>query len=141
MSRFIHQHRVTWPEVDIAGVVYFVHFLSYCEAAEVAWVRSHGLEYGEMLEKFGICMPRVSIQCDYHAPARLDDLLSIELSLHRLGNTSFTLAFKIVSAPAGVAVAGGRFIIATVCRSTFEAIRVPDELRDMLEELKSESTG
>lgn len=137
MGRFTHQHRVGWPEVDVAGVVYFVHFVSYCEAAEVEWVRSHGLEYGEMLEKFGICMPRVSIRCDYHAPARLDDLLSIEVSLEQLGNTSFTLAFKVVSEPEKEPIADGAFTIATVSRTTFKAIRVPQELRTMLELLKA----
>ena len=75
MGRFTHQHRVSWPEVDLAGVVYFAHFVNYFEEAETEWVRSHGIEYGEMLERFGICMPRVSIHCDYHGPARLDDLL------------------------------------------------------------------
>jgi acyl-CoA thioesterase FadM len=67
----------------------------------------------------------------------LDDLLSIEVSLKKLGNTSFTLAFEIVSESEGEAVADGTFTIATVSRSTFKAIRVPDELREMLETLKA----
>ena len=135
MGRFTHQHRVSWPEVDLAGVVYFVHFVNYFEAAETEWVRSHGIEYGEMLETFGICMPRASIHCDYHAPARLDDLLDIEVRLARLGDTSFTLAFEIFTGQEKRCLADGTFVIVTVSRSTFGPIRIPDKLHEMLETL------
>lgn len=141
MARFTCTHRVRWPEVDLAGVVYFVHFVSYFEMAEIEWVRSNGMEYGELLEKLGIFMPRVSIQCNYHAPARLDDLLSIEVGLSNMGNTSFTLAFDVYSEPPRVHLADGRFVIATVSRSLFKPIRVPDRLRSMLESLGEMGSG
>ncbi len=135
MGRFTHQHRVSWPEVELAGVVYFAHFINYFEAAEAEWVRSHGIEYGEMLERFGICMPRASIHCDYHAPARLDDLLDLEVRRGRLGATSFTLAFEIFAEPENRCLADGTFVIVTVSRSTFRPVRIPDRLREMLETL------
>jgi acyl-CoA thioester hydrolase len=138
MSRFVHQYRVPWPDVDFAGVVYFVRFVGYFEMAETAWVRTQGIDYGQLLEKLGICMPRVSVHCDYHAPARLDDLVSIEVRLERLGNTSFTLAFELFLEPEREILADGYFVIATTSRESFKPIRVPDELRRMLATLEDE---
>ena len=136
MAPFVYEQRVRWRDVDLAGIVHFAHFITYLEVAEHEWVRRHGYEYGEFLETMGICMPRVSVHCDYHAPARLDDLLSIEVRLERVGNTSFTLKFDVYRGSGEEYVAQGRFVIATVSRTSFKPVRVPDELRDMLDALK-----
>lgn len=137
MAPFVYQHRVRWRDVDLAGIVHFAHFVSYFEVAEHEWIRSYGTEYGEFLEKLSICMPRVSVHCDFHAPARLDDLLSIEVKLERMGNTSFTLGFDTVRDSDGEHVAEGSFVIATVSRTSFKPIRVPERVREMLEALKA----
>lgn len=141
MAEFTYQHRVSWSDVDLAGVVYFVHFLSYFEMAEEAWVRSHGIGYGKLLEKLGICMPRASIHCDYHAPARLDDRLSVVVGLERLGQTSFTLRFEIFREPERKHLADGTFVVTTVSRSSFKPVRVPNELRGMLQALRDEESA
>jgi acyl-CoA thioester hydrolase len=133
---FVYKHRVRWRDVDLAGIVHFAHFVGYFEVAEHEWIRSQGAGYGAFLEQQGICMPRVSVHCDFYAPARLDDLLSIEVKLEKIGNTSFTLAFDMVRDPVGERIALGSFVIATVSRSSFKPIRVPEKLREMLEALK-----
>jgi tol-pal system-associated acyl-CoA thioesterase len=135
MACFVFQHRVVWPDIDLAGVVYFANFMSYFERAEVEWVRSHGIEYGEFLETLGIWMPRVSVQCNYHRPARLDDLLSTEMRLERMGRTSFTLAFNIYREPAREYLADGTFVIAAVSRTSFKPIPIPKPYREILESL------
>ena len=137
MAPFLYEHRVRWRDVDLAGIVHYAHFVAFFEAAETEWVRSHGIEYGEFLETMGLCMPRVSIHCNYHAPARLDDLLAIEVKLERLGETSFTLGFDMYRDSDREYLADGQFVITTVSRTTFKPIRVPEKLREMLEALKA----
>jgi acyl-CoA thioester hydrolase len=132
MAPFVYKHRVRWRDVDLAGIVHFAHFVGYFEEAEHEWIRSHGTEYGAFLEKQGICMPRVSVHCDFHAPARLDDLLSIEVKLGQIGNTSFTLRFEMYRDSDREPVAEGSFIVATVSRTSFKPVRVPETLREML---------
>jgi acyl-CoA thioester hydrolase len=133
---FVYEHRVQWREVDTAGIVYFAHLVSYFEIAEHEWIRSHGTDYGAFLEKLGVHMPRVALDCNFHTPARLDDLLSINVKLERIGQTSFTLRFDVYRKPDLEHVADGRFAIATVSRASFEPVRVPEKVREMLGSIK-----
>ena len=125
-----------WREVDMAGIVHFAHLVSYFEIAEHEWVRSHGVEYGAFLENLGIAMPRVALDCNFHAPARLDDLLLINVKLERIGQKSFTLGFDAYRGSEREHVADGRFVIATVSRRSFEPVRVPEKVREMLDVIR-----
>lgn len=78
MGRFAMSHRVRWNETDAAGVVYFTHYLTYLEMAEVEMFRSLGTSQQEWMKKEGISMPRVEAFCQYKAPARYDELLEIQ---------------------------------------------------------------
>ena len=132
MARFTAEWKVGWPEVDLAGIVYFPRFLGFFEHAELEWVRSHGLKYMELLDKLGVLLPRASAHCDYHAPAKLDDLLSIEMRLVRLGKTSFTFGFEAFRQPEKTRLASGYIVIAAVSRERFRPVRIPAELEGML---------
>jgi acyl-CoA thioester hydrolase len=53
------------------------------ESGRVEAIRSLGMSYAD-LEKIGIQMPVVEIQCKYLRPARYDDLLRVLTSLPKL---------------------------------------------------------
>ena len=135
MTPFKIQHRVPWADVDLAKIVYFPRYFSYFEMAEMEWHRSEGWPYEDMLEGLGIWMPRVAAHCNYHAPARLADLLSIELHLERLGRTSYTFGYDAFRLPERTRLADGYVTIATVARGTFRPTPVPQELVTRLKTL------
>ncbi len=135
MAPFTIQHRVPWADVDLAKIVYFPRYFSYFEMAEMEWHRSQGRSYEDMLERLGIWMPRVAAHCNYHAPAHLADVLSIELHLERLGRTSYTLGYDAVRLPERTHLADGQVTIATVARGTFRATPVPLEFATRLKTL------
>lgn len=137
---FSIQHRVQWGDVDMARVIYFPRYFDYFAMAELEWFRSMGLRYEAMLETFGVWMPRVASHADFLAPARLADLLSIELYLKRLGRTSFTFGFDAYRLPDGTKLAEGYITIATVSRTRFRPVRVPRKLVQLLGELKVPGT-
>jgi len=136
MARIVLQHRVAWPDVDLVQIVYFARFLSYFELAELEWVRRQGMSYLELLERLGIWMPRVAAHCNYHAPARLDDVLTVEMKLDRLGQTSFTLGYEVFRASDRELLADGYTVIATVSRQNWKPMPVPEGLKEMLRLLK-----
>jgi acyl-CoA thioester hydrolase len=138
VPRFVASYRVGWPDVDLARIVYFARFFSYFEHAELEWVRSLGFKYVEWLEHLGVWLPRVAAHCDYRAPGQLDDELSIEMRLERLGGTSFTFAYEVYRGPERERLADGYTVIATVSRENFRPVRVPETLRGMLERLADE---
>ncbi len=135
MTTFTYEYRVPWQDVDLAGIVYFPRYFSYFEMAEQEWIREEGFPYDEFIEKLDIWMPRVAVQSSFHSPARLGDLLSIEMKLGRRGRSSFTLAFDAYRIPERKLIVDGTITIATVSRSRFKPIRIPKLLSEMLAKL------
>jgi acyl-CoA thioester hydrolase len=77
------QLRVRYAETDQMGVVYHSNFFPYFETARAESIRQLGITYSDM-EKMGIIMPVIEVQCRYLRPARYDDLLTIKVLLKEL---------------------------------------------------------
>jgi YbgC/YbaW family acyl-CoA thioester hydrolase len=140
MGPFVVEQRVAWSDVDFARIVYFPRYFSYFETAELEWIRSLGLRYEELLEELGIWLPRVAAQCNFRAPARLADLVSVEMRLERLGRTSFTLVFDAYRLPERAHLADGSITIAVVDRDAFRPTPLPERLALLLAELEPRAT-
>lgn len=77
------QLRVRYAETDQMGVVYHSHYFQYFEVARAESIRQLGFTYADM-EKMGVIMPVIEVQCRYIRPAVYDDLLTIKLILKEL---------------------------------------------------------
>ncbi len=139
MAAFILEQRVAWSDVDLAGIVYFPRYFTYFENAELEWIRSQGVSYQDFLEEMGVWMPRVACHSNFRRPAKLADLLSIEMRLDRLGRTSFTLGFDALRLPERTEVADGYIVVATVDRESFRPTPVPEALVRLLSDLEPRS--
>jgi acyl-CoA thioester hydrolase len=95
MSVFRVQRRVEFCDTDMAGIVHFANFFRYMEFAEVAFLRSLGLNVKMEAEGRRLGFPRVAASCDYLKPARFEDVLDIALKVERLGTKSATYAIEI----------------------------------------------
>src|SRR5262249_18259139 len=109
-------------------------FFRYMEAAEVAFLKSLGLNvsFDKGGEHYGL--PRVSASCDYVKPARFDDLLDVDVRIEKLGTKSVTYVFEF--SRDGVPIARGK-TTGVFCRigerQTLAAIEFPPEIRTLLE--------
>ena len=138
MARFKLEHRVPWRDVDLAAVVNYPRFFSYFEMTEVEWVRAQGKDYLGFLDEMNVWLPRAAAHCNYRAPARFGDLLSIEMGLDRLGRASFTFGYEVFRLPERKLVADGHVVVAPVSRENFKSLPLPEKLKEMLQTLKSE---
>jgi len=77
------QIRVRYAETDQMGVVYHSNYFPYFETARAESIRQLGFTYADM-EKMGIIMPVIEVQCRYLRPALYDDLLTIKVILKEL---------------------------------------------------------
>ena len=75
--------RVYYEDTDAGGVVYHSNYFPYFESARAESIRELGYTYADM-EKMGVIMPVVDVQCRYLRPALYDDLLSIKTTLKEL---------------------------------------------------------
>ena len=77
------QLRVRYAETDQMGVVYHSNYFPWFETARAESIRQLGFSYADM-EKMGIIMPVIEVQCRYVRPAVYDDLLRIKVILKEL---------------------------------------------------------
>jgi 4-hydroxybenzoyl-CoA thioesterase/acyl-CoA thioester hydrolase len=59
-------------------------------------LRTLGLSVMQAVDDYHISWPRVAASCDYKRPARFDELITIEVSVERLGEKSVTFAFRFL---------------------------------------------
>ena len=80
--------RVRWSEVDVQKVVFNAHYLSYVDVAISEYWRQLAVPYEEGTQRLGGELFLKATQLEYHASARLDDVLDVGMRCVKLGNTS-----------------------------------------------------
>ncbi len=136
---FTTTRRVDFGDTDMAGIMHFANFFRFMESAEIDFLHTLGLtvSWRENDVKWGF--PRVSVSCDFTKPARFEDLLSIAVTVEKVGAKSVSYRFDF-SNQRGEALAVGR-ITTVFCRSDgpdhLESVALPAEMRAKLEPLAS----
>jgi YbgC/YbaW family acyl-CoA thioester hydrolase len=140
---FEYQRRVEFHETDLAGIVHFSNFYRYMETAEHEFMRSLGHSIHQQMGEAEIGWPRVNATCDFHKPARNDDVLIIRLSIKEIRTRSVRYGFQFFIDVEEPPIATGS--IAAVCvkfeDDSIAAVPIPDQIRADLEAAqKSAST-
>ncbi len=104
--------RVIYGDTDQMGIVYYANYLRYFEAGRNEFIRARGLRYRDFEARFGLRLPVVEAQVTYRAPARYDDLLTIETSLTEVKRASARFGYRIIRE--GEVVATGHTVHACV---------------------------
>jgi acyl-CoA thioester hydrolase len=86
--------RIYYEDTDAAGVVYHANYLKFFERARTEYFREKGLSVSE-LAVAGFVFPVVNMEIAFMAPARHDDLLSVETTPERSRGSYFTLRQRI----------------------------------------------
>lgn len=69
--------RVYYEDTDLAGIVYYANYLKFIERGRSEWVRSLGVDQGQLRRAKGIVFAVRRIEADYLRPARFDDELTV----------------------------------------------------------------
>jgi acyl-CoA thioester hydrolase len=126
---FRYTHRVTYAECTVGNHVYYARYLDLLEAARGEFLRSLGVTFGQWQER-DVIFPVIECRLCYKAPARYDDVLTIETWLTAAGKVRLHFAHRIVNQ-------SGRVILEAetqhVCTSLAEKPkRLPEELAAQL---------
>ena len=131
MNTHYIQVRVRYQETDRMGIVYHANYLSYFELGRVEWLRNKGLDYAR-LEDSGVLLPVVNVSISYKAPARYDQLLSVETELVKIGGASLVFQNKIYDENKRLLVEGNVTLVATDS-SSFKPIKIPASLFSLIQ--------
>ena len=138
MSVFRWPARVYWEDTDGGAIVYYANYLRFLERARTEWLRQLGASQAELARDPGILFAVVSIQVDYHAPARLDDELEITCEPRPKGAASLLFLQRIYRAHAhsesavraSGALVEARLRVACVDAASYRPRRLPQFLLD-----------
>jgi acyl-CoA thioester hydrolase len=88
LSEYTLHRRVTFHEVDSAGIVHFSVYFRYMEEAEHALWREAGLSIASRSANLGF--PRVSAAFDYYRPLRFEDEFDARIRIVAIGDKSIS---------------------------------------------------
>ena len=85
---FTWKVRVYYEDTDAGGIVYYANYLKFFERARTEWLRSIAVNQRDLLEQHDAMFVVKNVSADYHAPAKLDDVLELTLKIEKLGRAS-----------------------------------------------------
>lgn len=87
----ITQFRIYYEDTDAGGVVYHTNYLKFAERARTEWLRGKGFEQGALLKEEDSGFAVVHLECEFKAPARLDDMIAVETCLQEASKVRMRL--------------------------------------------------
>ena len=129
-----NRQRVRWSEVDLQKVVFNAHYLSYVDIGISEYWRQLAVPYEEGTQRLGGELFLKATQIEYHASARLDDVIDIGVRCVKLGNTS-------VQFEAGIFCADKLLVTATMvyvfANAQQQPTTIPDAYRQMAQRFEA----
>ncbi|HHO48817.1 MAG TPA: acyl-CoA thioesterase [Desulfobacteraceae bacterium] len=138
MTEPVHRmhSRVIYGDTDAGGVVYNANFLRYFEMGRTEMMRSLSLPYSRMEER-GLILPVTETYLRFKAPARYDDLITIDTSLVEVKKFSCRFNYRILreedSGREQLLVKG--FTVHACINRQGRLTPIPDDIRRMMARL------
>jgi acyl-CoA thioester hydrolase len=124
---FNTQVKVRLPETDAMGIVFHGNYFTYLEVGRVDYLLNLDLAEGlKPIREFENVV--VAAHLDFKSPARLHDLLRIDVCTREIGKSSFTFGFRIRHMNENRVVALG-YTTHCAIDEDFRPIEVPQNFR------------
>jgi acyl-CoA thioester hydrolase len=127
---FVHTIRPRYAEVDMQGVVFNAHWLTYFDDSCTRFFSEIGFEPKvAFFEDFDVMLVKAVLE--WQGPARFDEPVEIAVAPARLGTSSFDLLYTATTG--GTPACTGTITYVSVRPGTHDSQPIPAELRGRLE--------
>lgn len=123
--------RVRFAEVDIQGIVFNAHYMTYFDTAITEYLRHCNLPYA-VLKESGNDFHLVKATLEYKAPLYSDDLFTVGVRVGRIGRSSVTFELAIFRDGETTPCNTGEIIWVYADMTTHKSVAIADEMRDLL---------
>jgi acyl-CoA thioester hydrolase len=120
--------RVYYEDTDFSGRVYHASYLRFLERGRTEWLRARGFAQRDMARDAAILFVVRRLTVGFVKPALMDDLLTIETRMARLGGASFDFTQTILRDKTVLAEA----TVSVVALKGDRPTRLPQRLRGRL---------
>lgn len=123
---FRHRIRVYLEDTDLGGVVFYVNYLKFFERARTEWLRSHGINQGQLMKEENGSFVVSDTSMRFLRPARLDHELDITVVVSEFKRASLVFSQQAWHEDTLLAEGGTR--VSWVDVVTFRPARFPKSL-------------
>jgi acyl-CoA thioester hydrolase len=134
---FSTEVRVRLPETDAMGVVFHGNYFTYLEVGRVDYLLNLGLTEGSRpIRDFENVV--VAAHLDFRSPARLHDVLKIEVGVTEIRTSSLRFGFRIRDRRTNTIVAEG-YTVHCAIGDDFRPVPIPASFRDVVDRFEQRS--
>ncbi|KAF3361608.1 1,4-dihydroxy-2-naphthoyl-CoA hydrolase [Chlamydiales bacterium STE3] len=134
---FIAKNKVRMHDTDMAGILYFARQFRFAhDALEDFFEQETGTNFDDVFKKQKSAFVIVHCEADYFTPLAVGDPLDIHLLVNRIGQTSFTLFYKIFRK--GHLVGTVKTVHVAIKTDTRTKTEIPAMIRNALEKYRQE---
>jgi acyl-CoA thioester hydrolase len=130
----VHTREVQWGEMDALGHVNNTVYFRYFETARIKYFEAMGFEDLSFDDSVGPIVANLST--DYRKPVQYPDTIHIGTGVTDMGNSRFDMEYTLVSEELETVAAEGECVIVSFDFADQKPVRVPDYLREKIEEFE-----
>ncbi len=120
-------------DTDAAGILFFANQFKMAHDLDEHFLAQNGFPFRDIFADQKFLIPIVHAEADYRQTLTAGDTVEIELTVEKIGETSFTLAYHIVDLD-GKLVGSAKTVHVIIDPKTRKKMPLPEDLRKMLQE-------
>jgi tol-pal system-associated acyl-CoA thioesterase len=118
--------RVYYQDTDAGGVVFHAQYFAFMERARTELLNGLGLDLARLADEKRVLFFVYELNARYHAPARLNDMLSVSAEVVKMGRASLVFRHRVERGTELLVEA--EVTLALVDRDRMRPARMPEEL-------------
>ena len=123
--------RVYYQDTDAGGVVFHAQYLAFMERARTELLNVKGLDLAAIAEERRLLFLVHELSARFHAPARLNEMLSVSAEVVKMGRASLVFGHRVERETELLVEA--EVTLAIVHRDRMRPARMPEELQRAFE--------
>lgn len=133
MATFKTSFPVRYYETDQMGIVHHSNYIRYFEIARDEMLVQLGFPIQRCEQELGVQIPIVSVECHYHHPAHMGDVLTAVAIVDKVPMAKLPVKQAVYNQD-GVLCADGVVTLGFINKTTFRPTRCPEPMVALFEE-------
>ena len=133
MATFKSTFPVRYYETDQMAVVHHSNYIRYFEIARDEMMVKLGFPIERCEKELGILVPIVSVECHFHHPAHMGDVLTAVAQFDKVPMAKMVVKQAVYNQD-GVLCADGTVVLGFINKETFRPVRCPEPVVKLFEE-------
>ena len=128
---FYSERLVRFSYCDPAGIVFYPqYFVMFNGLVEDWFNQGLGVNYAKYITEHRLGFPIVNLSCDFIAPSKIGEMITLGLKLEHLGNSS--MKFLATCSYKGTVRVKARMVLVNMDLDRECAVPLPEDLRELM---------